>query len=315
MGARSGLAAQLMMGEESTWGTAVTPTKAYKFVDLVVAQEIARIESEGIQADVRVDRSDDWVPGTRKVAGDVVLELSSKNWAFLFGHMFGGTATTSGSGPFSRTYTPGDLTGKGLTVQGGIPDVSGTVNPFTWSGCKIASWQLSSEVGKLARVTLSLVGKDETTATALAVAGYTSGNKLFSFVHGSLTFGGTSTKVRTISLKGDNGLDVERFFNGQDTIDEPFEVKRRLYTGSFEADFTNLTAYNRYVNGTEAALVLTFARGTDTVTYTLNVRVDGKTPEVKGTGIVPQPMDFKAVGPTTDASAITAVVVSSEATP
>lgn len=312
MAIKSGLAAQLMMAAEVTPGTAVTPSKAYKHRSENIALEIDRLESEGIQSGKRVLRSDDWTPGTQRVMGDVELELTTKNWAFLFSHMLG-TVATSGAGPYTHTATPGDLSGKSLTVQAGRPGTDGTVRAFTWAGMKVASWSLSASVDELALVTLSLVGMTETTATALASASYTSSNALFSFVHGSLSVAGSSFPVKEVELNGDNGLDAERFFLGQPTTSEPLEATLREYGGSLTADFVDLTAYNRFVNGTEAALVLTFTRGADVIQITTNVRFDGTSPEVGGLEILEQALDFKCVGASTDAGAITVVVTSSEA--
>lgn len=310
----SGLASQLGLKEEVTWGTAVTPDRFYEIRSLSIKQEIERIESEAIRAGTRVMRSDDWLAGRKVVAGDIELELSSKNWALLGKHMFGGIVT-AGAGPYTHTLTPGDLTGKGLTIQGGLPDTAGTVQPFTWAGCKVASWEMSFDNQGLVPVTLSVVGKSETTATGLATAAYTSSNALLSFTHGAITLGGSSFKVRSGSLSGDNGLNAERFYVGQDATSEPLEAALRDYSGTLECDFESLTAYNRFVNGTEAALVLTFTRSADIVQITTNVRFDGETPDVSGPDILTQTLPFKCVGSTTDASAITMVVTSSEATP
>ena len=311
MAIKSGLAAQLMMAAEATPGTAVTPTKSFEFRSESLVQEIERIESEGIRSGQRVMRSEDWTAGTQKISGDVELELSTKNWAFLFSHMLG-SVVTAGAGPYTHTATPGDLSGKSLTVQVGRPDIGGTVQPFTYAGCKVASWELSCSVDELALVTLSMVGMSETTATALATASYTSGNALFSFTHGSLTVAGSSFPVKEVSLSGDNGLDAERFYLGQPTTSEPLEAALRDYSGSLTADFVSLDAYNRFVNGTEAAMVLTFTRGSDSIAITTNVRYDGSTPNVGGREILEQSLDFKCIGPSTDADALTVVVTSTE---
>lgn len=308
---KSGMGSQLMMAAEVTPGTGVTPTKSYEFRSESLVQEIERVESEGIRAGQRVMRSEDWTPGTQKVTGDIELEMSTKNWAFLWSHMLGAVAT-AGAGPYTHTATPGDLSGKSLTVQVGRPDIGGTVRAFTYAGCKVASWELSCSVDELAVVSLSMVGMTETTATALATASYTAANNLFAFTHGALTVAGAAFPVKEVSLTGDNGLDAERFYLGQPTTSEPLEASLREYGGSLTADFVDLTAYTRFVSGTESALVLTFTRGTDIIQITTNVRYDGSTPTVGGRDILEQSLDFKCVGASTDAGALTVVVTSAE---
>jgi len=226
-----------------------------------------------------------------------------------------GAPVTAGAGPYTHTVSPSDLSGRSLTVQVGRPDIGGTVRAFTFAGMKVASWELSCSVDELALCTLSMVGMTETTATALATPSYTASNALFAFTHGAITVAGSSFPVKEVSLSGDNGLDGERFYVGQPTTSEPLEASWRDYSGSLTADFVDLVAYQRFVSGTEAALVVTFTRGADAIQVTTNVRFDGSSPEVGGADILEQSLDFKCVGPSTDASALTVVVTSSEATP
>ena len=55
--------------------------------------------------------------------------------------------------------------------------------------------------------------------------------------------------------------------------------------------------------------------GAQTLVFTYNVRWDGDTPNVANRGITQFSAPFKAVGPTTDAGAVTAVWTTTEATP
>jgi hypothetical protein len=76
-----------------------------------------------------------------------------------------------------------------------------------------------------------------------------------------------------------------------------------------------LTALNRFINGTEAALVLTFNAGASAqTTFTMNVRFDGEDPDL-GAELLEQPLSFKAVSSTSDAAALTVAVVNADATP
>lgn len=313
----SGLSAQLMMAAETTYGTWVTPNRTFEFISESLTQEIERVESSAIRADARLMRSDDWVPGIQRVTGDIELELSTKNWAFLFGHMLGGTVITTGAGPFVHTYNgPASLTGKSLSIQVGRPSIDGVVRPFSIAGCKIPSWELSAEVGTdPVPVTLSIDGKSETTATALATPAYTASNNLFAFTHGAVTVGGASVPTRSITLSCERPMNTDRYYLGQATKSEPIENDRADITGDLALDFTDLTQYNRFTGATEAAVVLTFTRGADAVQFTMNCRFDGTTPEVGGYDILEQPVPFKVIASTTDASGFSAAITSSEATP
>jgi hypothetical protein len=320
----SGLSAQLGIAEESVYGTPVTVTRFYEFTDESMAMDIERIESAGLRSGTRVQRSDRWVAGQKSVGGDVTMELATKSFGVWLKHALGGLVTSQPNiGPdptvFDHTFTPGDLP-VSLTVQVGRTDIGGTTRPFTYEGCRVSEWELSASVGELAMFKATLLGEDEVTATALATASYPTTLQLLSFVNGSLTVAGSAFDVKEFSLAGNNGLADDRYFFGSALRKQPLEAEMRVYDGELKAEFTDLTAYNRYVNGTEAAMVLLFRGPSISGTFfydlqvTANVRFDGDTPSVGGTEIVELPLKYKCVG-NTPASALTILYRTTDTTP
>lgn len=377
---KSGLAGQVGFADEVTWGLAVAPTIFHPLIDESLTQDIDPIESEGIIAGARVIRSQQWSQGNVTAAGDIGLELNDQSTGLLLKHMFGGTSLV---GPFN----PADLSGNGLTVQVGVPDVnSGTVRPKTYAGCKVASWEIGCAAGEHATLGLTLVGRHEirhrsvtdgvttitsptvTSATAafvqddvgkpisgtnipansfvgivnsatsvglssssftntpvnatasgtgitftigvaLTAASYASNIRAFTFLGTTVTLAGSAFKVRDMTLAGENMADDDRRFVGQQAIDEPLEADRRTYSGTLNTEYFDNVAYNRFIGGTEAALVVAFVLGARSLTFTMNVRFDGETAQIGGRGIVPQALPYKCIGTTTDASAIQAVLV------
>jgi hypothetical protein len=381
MALKSGLAGQIGFVTESTAGVAKAPTLFLPFVSEAIEYQKERLESESIIAGRRVLDSDQWNGGNNTVSGDIGLELMNRGLGVLFKHMFGGVATT-GSGPYTHTFTPGDLSGVAFTTQVGVPGVGGTVHPKTAAGCKVMSWELACSAGEIATLGLTVTGQrlqmgtrsvsdgvttngsptlesaaadftgadlyktvsgtgiptgayitdvaaDGSSATmsanatadgtslavvigmALGAVSLPSGIKPLKFNHGSVTIGGTAVPVKAASLKGDNGLADDRRFIGDQNISEPLEAERRVYDGTLDLEFTDLTQYNRFASGDEFALVLAFTAGADSVTITENIRYDGAPAAVGGRGIVEQSIPFKAIG-STDAEAITAVLVNSD---
>lgn len=316
MALKSGLAAQLGIKTETTWGTPVTVDRFTPLVQESMTEQIARMESGGIIAGARVLRSAQWAAGDVEISGDLGFELYQQGAGLWFRHMFGGLATT-GSNPYTHTFTPGDLTDDHFTLQIGKPDVSGTVQPFTFAGCKVTEWELAAKAGELVTLGVSVVGKSLATGTSLASASIASGAATpFTFKHASVTVGGSSANVKEISLKGNNGLVTDRRFIGSELISEPLEAELREYSGEATMEFESLTQMNYFRNATENALVLTISAGASaSVTVTTNVRWDGSTPEVGGRGVVELKAPFKCVGASTDAGAITAVMVNTDSTP
>lgn len=316
MALKSGMAAQLGVKAETTWGTFVAPTRFYPLISESLTEEIDRIESEGIIAGQRVLRSEQWAAGNVDVGGDIQTELYQQGMGALLKACFGAVATT-GAGPYTHTFTPGDLTDDHLSVQVGKPDTAGTVQPFSYYGMKMTDWELSIEAGGLVMLTTSLVGKQLATSDSLATASYGTGAATpFTFKHATASVAGGAANVKKLTIKGSNGLDTDRRFIGSEYRAEPLEADLREYGGTVDLEFESLTQCNRFRNANEVALVSTISAGASaSLTTTMNVRFDGSTPEVDGRGIVQLSAPFKCIGTTTDASAITAVLVSNDTTP
>lgn len=305
---RSGLAAQIGFVEEVTYGTYLAPTRFLEFVSEGVAQSIERIESEAIRAGTTLLRSDRWAPGRVGIGGDVELEVATKGFGLLFKHMLGSSViTTPGGGTLTRDHTHvlADLFGKSLTVQVGRPSVAGTVHPFSYSGCKVASWELSNEVDGILKLTLTLDGQVEVTAQALGAASYPANDALLVYTGGAIQVAAGAFDVKNISISGDNGLDTERYFiraTSPQLKKEPIQASFTEISGTMEVEFTDLTAYNRFVNGTVASVTATWTgpliEGALNygVTVTLPaVRFDGETPNVDGPEILSQSIPFKVL--------------------
>lgn len=179
------------------------------------------------------------------------------------------------------------------------------------SGGTIPAGATITAVASATSVTISAAASGTATGVtlviglALASASYTSGLQPVKFTHGSVTVGGTAVSVKGATLKGNNGLDTERYFLGSDVISEPLEAALRDYTCELEVEFTDKTQYLRYLNGTEHAVVLTFTSGSAfSLVITTNVRFDGVTPNVDGAGILTQSIPMKCVASGADSTAI-----------
>ena len=304
-----GADAQIGLVTESTVGTIATPTKFFPFRSENIKQNIEYIDTQTLSArhTVRLTKR-----ATTSVEGGFTTELANTSLATLLKHCFGNVVTT-GAGPYTHTYTPGDLTGKSMTVQVGRPDAGGTVRAFTYAGTKVANWSLGASVGEFAMLEVGLIGMSESTATALATASYDATWSPFTFREATLTVGGVAqSAVRDVTLSGTNAVENRHRLGSGNTL-QPLQVGLRDYSGSATVEFADLTIYTMFVNGTEAALVLTFSNGTQTLTITCNVQVTGETPEVSGFELLAQTVPFRCVSSTSDAAAITAVLVNSEA--
>lgn len=323
MATKTGLDAQVGYVKESTYGTGVTVTRFLPLISETMKKDIEWVESPGIYAGAQVLRSVQMSQGNAKVGGDIQHELMSESIGMLFEAAFGTVAESGTVAPYTHTFTPA-APGVSLTCQVGVPTaVSGSVIPKTYTGCKVASWELAAEAGKNVTWGMTLVAQEETmSGTSIATASYTTTMFPYSFKTATLTVDGTSVPVKSVKFSGDNGLDDGRFTLGGTTIQEPLRQSLAAYTGEFVAEWGNPSSmgtlnYHRFLGGTQSTLVLTFAVSSLSKygTITANVRYDGSTPQVSGPGIVEHTIPFKCIASgTLDSQAITAVLKNADAT-
>ena len=307
------MAGQVGFKTESTWGTAVTVDKFMPVVRAHPGSGVPRrIPRQGISAR-RIRK-----PGKKGailVKPRLELEVSNKNGiAILFKHLFG-AVSTSGAGPYTHTYTPGSHLGDSMTVQVGITDATDTVRPFTAAGVKVGSWELACAVGGNLMLTMDCSAKSVVTATALASASY-SDDEAFTFVEGTVSIGGSSVaSARSFTLRCNKNLRDERLVLGAQAILQQLEDGFFDITGTVEADFDDLTLYASAVAGTTVAIVLTFTSagaGAETLTITMSGELTGDPPELSTPGLQSQTLNFEIDHASSDASAITAVLVNGE---
>lgn len=313
MAIRSGLAAQIGIGVESTVGTAATPTRFYEFNDESIAQTIERIESEGLRTGNRVLRSDRFASGQKAIEGSFSMDMTAGNTAILFKHALGAVAT---AGSYVHTCTMSDPFGLGLTLEVGRPGNDGTVRAFTYAGCKINTLDLSVSVGELLSAEFGIIGTTAETIGSVTSASYGTGLELLHFAGAAITVAGTAYPCKDFSLSVNNGLTGDRYVLGSQIAQQPIASSLAEVTGSLTAEFVDATAYNRVVNATTAAIVATFTdSASKSITVTVPVaRFDGDTPTVGGPDILDQTLNFKGLFNGTD-SPVTIAVANGDSAP
>lgn len=249
-------------GEEATWATAIAPTRFFEFTGESITGKYDRIESEALRSGTKVLRTDRFQVNPKGAEGDFKTEVLSKGFGVLFKHMLGNSVLGTLAGGFTpQTHTVGGLQGKGLTAQIGRVDSTGTLTPFTYSGGKVASWELSNAVDGVLELSLSLDFAAEKAgagagAFALATPTYPASAELFTFTGGACTIGGTEFAITDASVKGDNGLKTDRYFlratPNQTVKKEPLEEGMRKYEVELKGEFDGLTQYNRVSSATAA---------------------------------------------------------------
>lgn len=305
---------QFAIGVESTYGTAVAPTRILELLDESVKLNEDRIESKGLRTGRRVLSSTGWAQGNRSVEGDFSLEARATGMGLLHKLMLGASATTTPAGASTRRLhkaTIGSLDGQSLTVQAIRTDSSTPpVRVKTdFTGVKIANWDISCNVNEFVQYKIGVDGRDAADSTSTLYSGTYPTGELLTYVGGAITIDGTPVSVKTASVKGDNTISQARYVLGSKLKQEQIEqAGLRQIDGSITVDWTNNNGlYAKFTGGTLASVVLKFESATviestvkASVTITLPAcRFDGG--QVSGGGeIIQQTVPFSIVDNGTD---------------
>lgn len=327
MSIRSGLASQIGIGDETTYGTYAAPTRFTEFTQESMKLMLDFAEAPGLRATNRVQRTDRVRTNKKGASGDLEFVVQSKGMGLYIKHALGkaGTITTHSGGTTSKdhTYTIGDPYGLSYTFQKGVPDVSGTVQPFSYLGCKTTSWTINNSVDGYLTWKQSMFAQDETTAQSLASASYPSGTveDLF-YSDGALNVASSAVTVKDVTITGSTALNTDRRFLRSSTLTkEPIIAGLYDISGSFTMEFENLTQYQKFTGNTIGQLDVTWTAPTaieasiyPALTVTLpKVQFRGETPTVNDAGIVTLSCPFKALYDGSN-EPITILYVSADAT-
>jgi len=251
---------QVMVKTETTWGTAVTPDLTFEFNSEGIEETYGRTEGDPLRVGTFVKRDDRFTPYFSGAAGPVEMDVMTKGFGFWIKHMLGQVATT---GPtettvYTHTATMADLYGKSFTLQVARPfHPSGTVQAFTYEGGKLPEWEIANSVDGNLVLTVGTDFQQVSTATGLASASYPASMENFTWAGGTVTIGGSQYPLTEISIKGNNGLNVDRRYINGTTDKQEQTGGRRTVEFSCSADFDSLTQRNRAAGTTRSATLAT----------------------------------------------------------
>lgn len=272
MAFRSGLGAQLTAVLETTVGTYVAPSTAFEFNDESLELEAQWLESQGIKQGVGIGRVSRAAISRKTVKGDITMEAADRK----MGRWLKAAAGTNGvqptptqiatSGAYQTRFDPFDRVGVGMTIQVGRPVTTSTnVAAYSYSGCKIPSFEFSCSDNQIAQWKFAIDGMRETTAQTLVSPVYTTGTAPFRFSECNQiqigTAGATYTSgiasvasptsptdvIKGISVKWDTPMATERFGLGSAGIKaEAYENGIQSCMIELDTENTDTIAWNNY---------------------------------------------------------------------
>lgn len=324
--------ASIGLATESTYGTGVTVTRFLEFTDESLNWNKNIKQGQGLRVGGRVARSARRVVPSADASGDVTMECISKGMGLVWNACLGSSTSTLVSGTtFQQVHTLGD-TPPSLTVQKGLPQAGGTVDPYTFLGAMVSQWTLNFPNADIATLQFSLDAKDVTTATAYATPSYPATPSLFHFANGTIASGtltsptatalatGTTTvaDVRGGSVQVNNNLATDRLnFGGAGRKSKP-TVGLREITGSLTVEYDVSTWRDAVLQETPMALILTFtgaalSSGTETLQVVIpEIKFDSPLSQANGTDLITTDLSFAGLDNLTAAQPIWVVCRTSD---
>lgn len=303
----SGLSSQLGVKAESTYGTAVTVDRFIEFNSEGLEAEVVHLMTRGLGQ--RFQRSSRVRSYVKRGQGAIAFDVMNTGHGVFFKQLLGGVTTTHPGTEYVHTFAP-DATGKAgvsMTIQKGVPDVTGTVRPFTFPGSKVLEGTLACALDGNLTLAITIDAATVTTGTALAVESLSADAVPLCFIDGGATIDGGDVDIQAFSITIKDAQDVERRFLGN-TRKEPIANGEMEITGTLTMEFESLAQYTAFINGAEVEdLLLTFSYG-DTgaaVPFGLEITIPvlkytGETPKVGSSEVVRTALPFKALYNGTD---------------
>lgn len=278
------------IGEESTYGTAVSRTAWFRGVSCSLERKSIKTRLPRLVASSSsANRAKHFIE-REEVAGDIELELCYEGMGLILKHATGGTPATTGpsGGLYTHVFKLGATLPTGLTIEviRGTGNSSNAAEVF--EGCKIAKAVFRISAGGILMVRLSIIGETATARTTAGSPSYTT-NDLPVVHHQGAQFGWNSynRSLTSFELTIDNKL-VTRQFIGSLVTKEPQRSDFTDVRTSIGSEWETEDYYVGMTADTEADTSIVFSgAGSRSLTFALhNAYIDTVSSPISGPGII-----------------------------
>jgi len=299
----SGNDMRIGLSKETTYGTRVTPARFLAINGEDINYEFNRYFSPALGVGRWARPS---VTTTSAGSGPINGDVPTTGFGFVLDGLHGNTVTPVQQGAtaaYLQTHTLDTPPSKSYSIQVQTPPVaSSTLVPLDLYGTILGGITLSWSAAGVLKWSIPTVARELNTAQSLATYVAPTAWSLFGFQGGALTIAGSPIA----DIVGDGSITIG--FNLRDDafalgtsglMSKPVETDKPTASGSFNADFNDLTHLNRVTGNTIADVVLTFTGATIAGTYKYFFEITLKDcvftsprPTVNGPGPVSQSVTF-----------------------
>ncbi len=317
----TGMLATLGYAAEGAYGAYAAPSRWIEFLTEGIDLQKGTYQSPALRGGGLFNRATRRVVTSRRGVAPHTAEWATKGMGLILSHAVGSTPVVSqlgGTAAHRQVHVPrsNGHNGMSLSMQKGVPDAAGTQKPFTAVGCKVTGWSLSVEPNGVLVGSWDIDARDVTTDHAYVEPSYVE-TELLSFAGAHLYLGGTvSTSggvmsvsggdeidvTGTLTLTGDNALNIDKPKAGSLLKREPTHNGMKVYGGTLTTEFIDqATIYDLYDDDISTPLVARFVGSNIAGAYDNmlevvypSVKFEGETPKVGGPGDVAMSAGFTA---------------------
>lgn len=261
MGMITGKGTSLLIGKETAWGTAATPTVKLNYVSESLQNVIDRTEEETLLGG-KTSRNQDIMK--KSVSGGFELIAKPKNVGLVIGATLGAEAevTTVKEGVYKHKFTPiASSVNNDLVSLTAIVDR--VVAKKAYAGLKVASVSFSCSAGDYMKMSVTVEGKSESDGSTLYTEDLDVPElKAFRFAGGSCTFDGSDFgDVTAVTVEYNNNLD-----DGEQTLGSGYYGTEKnpqsrditISVDSFYNSATETVRNQKYLTENKCAIKLNF---------------------------------------------------------
>lgn len=300
-----GMRGFLAFGEESTYGTVVPRPYFLEFNSESLMVEEPKIKTGALIR--RGYRNTKVGQGGISVAGSIEFEAGYGGWLKLAKHAFGRVDTISldpTNVPTAKrhTFSITDLPPTGLSVEvfrDTTDFATESLKSFIYTGCKIGSIDFSCGVDEILKVSMALIGQNESRGTYSSPQNFS--NDKFALYHqGSLLWGSDLLPIESFRVTLNNAL-APRTRMGSRLTREPYPDNMVEVSGTFTIEFDTWSQYDDFRAATERTLDVNFQGDNIGSSIYKNIRLlcnvgqlTAVRPQLNSRGRIKMDVDFEA---------------------
>lgn len=299
------------LGEESTWGTAVSRTHWYRLLSSSIRRVVAKKQREtlsegGALVSVKHFIARDTVEGTIK------LYATFHAMGLILKHAMWGTPATTGpsGGYYTHTYTLGGSapTG-GLTVE----VLQGDGSSIVYEGVRIRGMKLTVAAEGVMEVELDVIGETSAAPGSAGVPSFTTTEtEIEAHMVGAIGWNSDSYIGHNFELSLDNKLDF-RVKLGSKLTKDPKPTALREVMCSAGIDYEGDDPQNDYTGDVAANLTISGTSGTFSFGITVhNAYLDKDEIGIESHGVVPEALAWRGQHVDANSKGLEIVVVNTQ---